>query len=93
MLRSKGFWFFMMSGSLLGWAFIAAGLARPIENRTLKKIWSRVILIWSLGHPLELLLAIPIGKAAGVSAGKTVLKTMLFGFTWWVPLAMKVFRK
>lgn len=93
MLKSKVFWVFMMMGSLLGWAFILAGLVKPIENRTVKKIWSRVLLVWSVGHPLELLLAIPIGKAAGVPTGKTILKTMMLGFTWWVPLALKVFKK
>ena len=45
------------------------------------------------GHPLELVLAFPVGRAAGFSAGRTVLKTILFGFTWWVPVSLKVFRQ
>jgi hypothetical protein len=93
MLKSKGLWNIMMIGALAGWAFAIAGLVKPIENRTLKKIWNQVLLGWSLGHPLELLLALPIGKAAGLSTSRTVLKTLAFGFTWWVPLYLKVFKK
>jgi hypothetical protein len=93
MLRSKGFWIFMMSGAIEGWLLIVAGLVKPIENKTLKKIWKNVLLAWCLGHPLEMLLAIPIAKAAGVSTGRAVLKTMIFGFTWWAPLWLKVYRK
>jgi hypothetical protein len=93
MLRSKGFWYLMMAGSLAGWVFAIRGLIRPYEHEGIKRIWKNILLGWVVGHPLELGLAIPAGKAAGISVLKTVLKTMLFGFTWWVPVSLKVFRK
>jgi hypothetical protein len=40
-----------------------------------------------------LILSIPIGKKAGISTGTTVLKTLLFGFTWWLPVKMGVIDK
>lgn len=93
MLRSKGFWYFMMLGSLAGWAFAVKGKVQPFENEGMKKAWKNVFFGWVLGHPLELALALPIGKSAGLSSMRIVLKTMLFGFTWWVPVFLKVFKK
>ncbi|HQG32272.1 MAG TPA: hypothetical protein PLA83_10105 [Deltaproteobacteria bacterium] len=92
MLKSKGLWYLMMGGALAGWAFIVAGLVKPFEDEKLKKFWKQILLVWVLGHPLEMLLSMRIGRAAGVSPVKTAVKTMLFGFTWWLPLKLKVFK-
>jgi hypothetical protein len=48
---------------------------------------------WVFGHPLELALSLRIGKRAGLSVFRTVLKTLAFGFTWWVPLKLGVIKK
>jgi len=93
MIKSRVFWYIMMTGALAGWAFALRGFFMPYESERAKKAWKGVLLGWALGHPLELVLAFPVGRAAGFSAGRTVLKTILFGFTWWVPVSLKVFRQ
>ncbi len=93
MLKSKSFWYVMMAGAVAGWAFAIKGLVQPFEGQVVKKAWKNVLLGWALGHPLELVLAVPIGKAAGLSFRRIFAKTMLLGFTWWLPLFLKVFRK
>jgi hypothetical protein len=36
-------------------------------------------------HASELRVSIPLAKKRNLSTGIAALKTMLFGFTWWVP--------
>jgi uncharacterized protein YhhL (DUF1145 family) len=94
MFKKKIFWYlFMMPGAILGWLFIIGGVVCPIGNETLRTIWLVIACIWVITHPLELILSIPIGKKAGISTGTTVLKTLLFGFTWWLPVKMGVLDK
>jgi hypothetical protein len=54
MLKSRGFWYLMMAGAVLGWVFTVAGLLRPFKNETLRRLWKSVALTWLVGHPLEL---------------------------------------
>jgi len=94
MFNNKLFWsLFMMPGAILGWIFTIFGFVCPIENETLRILWIVVACIFCIGHPVELLTSIPIGKKAGISTGTTVLKTLIFGFTWWVPVKMGVLDK
>lgn len=94
MFKKKIFWYlFMMPGAILGWLFIIGGAICPTENETLRTIWLVIACILIITHPLELILSIPIGKKAGISTGITVLKTLLFGFTWWLPVKMGVLDK
>ena len=94
MFSNKMFWyFFMMPGAILGWLFIIGGVICPIVNETVRMLWLVITCIWVITHPLELILSIPIGKKAGISTGTTVLKTLLFGFTWWLPVKMGVLDK
>jgi hypothetical protein len=91
MLKNKLFWyFFMMPGSIWGWVFVIYGALNPIANETVHTLWIVISCVWCLGHPLELITSIPIGKKAGIGTGTTILKTMLFGFTWWLPVKMGV---
>jgi len=93
MFKGKSFWYLMMAGALGGWAISIAGLAKPIKNENLKKIWQGIFCTWVFGHPLELALALGIGRARGLSTLRTVIKTLLFGFTWWLPLKLGVIKK
>jgi hypothetical protein len=94
MLKKKIFWYlFMMPGAIIGWLFIIGGAFYPIGNETLQTVWLIIACIWCIGHPLELISSIPIGKKAGISTGTTILKTLLFGFTWWLPVKMGVIEK
>ena len=83
----------MMPGAILGWLFIIGGVVCPIVNETVRMLWLVITCIWVITHPLELILSIPIGKKAGISTDTTVLKTLLFGFTWWLPVKMGVLDK
>jgi hypothetical protein len=40
-----------------------------------------------LAHLLEIPLAINRLRALNLPAGKVALKTLVFGFTWWLPLS------
>jgi hypothetical protein len=40
-----------------------------------------------LAHVLEIPLAINRLRALNLPVGKVVLKTLVFGFTWWLPLS------
>jgi len=94
MFKKKIFWYlFMMPGAILGWLFIIGGVVCPIANETVRMLWLAITCIWVITHPLELILSIPIGKKAGISTATTVLKTLLFGFTWWLPVKMGVLDK
>ena len=94
MFKSKIFWYlFIMPGALLGWLFIIYGFVCPINQEAVHTLWLIITGIWVITHPLELILSIPIGKKAGISTGTTIIKTLLFGFTWWVPVKMGVLDK
>lgn len=89
MLKNKYFWnFFIMPGSILGWLFIIFGLLNTIENESIKMAWMIITGLWCIGHPLELTQAIPAGKKAGLSTRTIVIKTLVFGITWWFPLKL-----
>ena len=78
----------MMAGSVLGWLFAISGLLFPFESGTLRVLWWFVLLGWGIGHPLELAQSLPIGKLRGVPLKDTIINTMVFGFTWWLPLKL-----
>lgn len=89
----KLFWFSLMIGSLCGWVFAIFGLVKPIEDEKLKKLWKVIFCTWVFGHPLELAVSLGIGEKAALSGTRIVLKTLAFGFTWWVPLKLGIIRK
>lgn len=89
----KFFWMLMMAGSILGWLFVILGIAKPFDDDNLKKVWKGMFCAWVFGHPLELILSIRIGKAAGISTLRSVVKTLAFGFTWWLPLKLGIIKK
>lgn len=94
MFNNKLFWtLFMMPGAILGWIFTIFGFVCPIENEIVRILWIVVACIFCIGHPVELMTSIPIGKKAEISTGTTVLKTLIFGFTWWLPVKMGVLDK
>ena len=88
------FWYlFMMPGAVAGWFFTLFGFLFPIQNETIKMLWIIIACTWGIGHPLELIVSIPIGKSKGIPVGAAVLKTIALGFTWWLPLKMGVTKK
>lgn len=84
------FWYGNMAGAVVGWLFIFIGAFASFKGG-LHTIWLIITLLWAVGHPLELLAAIPIAKKAGFSAEKTLVNTLVFGITWWIPVKLGVF--
>ena len=80
-----------MVGSLSGWIFALYGLVFPFQGGGMKIFWLVILLGWLIVHPLELLISLPLGKKAGISSRRTAVNTMLFGFTWWLPVKLGVF--
>lgn len=91
MLNNKNFWYANMAGAIVGWIFIIIGAASPFSG-ALHIIWIVVALLWVVGHPLELITAVPIARKAGYSPGATVINTLAFGITWWIPVKLGVFK-
>lgn len=93
MLRNRLFWTgFLMPGSLAGWAFVIAGFFVPFEGIA-GIAWLVMLPVWTIVHPLEIIMSYKIGKEKNLSIAWTAVKTILFGFTWWLPLKMGVIDK
>ena len=96
-MKSKTFWYSLMAGSLVGWLFVLAGAAAALgafplagfpfpDHPILGTLWIALCVIWA-SHPLELPIASwRLAKERGLSPARVVLKTLAFGFTWWLPL-------
>jgi len=92
-MNMQKFWKIMMAGSVAGWLFIFYGIFFPFESGTLTILWWCVMLGWGILHPLELAMSLPIGKEKGLTPEKIFVKTMVFGFTWWLPVKLGVFEE
>jgi len=93
MFKSKFYWYVMMLGAIGGWVFSIYGIVKPFKDENLKKVWKNILATWVIGHPLELAISTRIGKNLGLSSARTVIKTLLFGFTWWLPLKLGIIKK
>jgi hypothetical protein len=94
MFKNERFWYgCIMPGAVAGWIFIFFGLFFPIQNEILKMAWLFVAFLWGIGHILELAVSLPIGKAKGLPVKTIVIKTIVFGITWWLPLKMGYIEK
>ena len=47
--------------------------------------------VFLLLHCAEIPVSLKIGKTKGLSTATVVANTLIFGFTWWVPVKMGVF--
>jgi hypothetical protein len=89
-MKNPKFWNLMKAGSVLGWIFIFYGILFPFQGGVMNIIWWCILLGWGVGHPLELMSSLPIAKDKEISLEIAFAKTMIFGFTWWLPLKMGV---
>lgn len=86
MFKKPFFWrYLLMPGSIAGWIFAAAGIWIDFVG-PLRFAWIAVLLIWAIIHPLEIAVSYRIGKEKNLSTARIVIMTILFGFTWWLPL-------
>ncbi len=74
----------LMFGAIGLWA-IAAAVGYLLIQESLLKAWGFFIVLVFL-HAAELPISLKIGRENGLSAQTVVIKTMLYGFTWWVPV-------
>ncbi|MFE3289741.1 hypothetical protein [Rhodococcus sp. NPDC059234] len=68
---------------VLGWLFLAIGLFRPFEGRTLRVLWWTDVALSVGAHAAQVPMALKHGRRLGHSDGKVVAMTMLLGATWW----------
>jgi len=84
MMQSKAFWCFLMLGAIaLFFAAVALGRYLFPDNSILSWIF---FIFLVLLHAAEIPHSIKIGRKKRVSTPRTVLFTLFFGFTWWLPL-------
>lgn len=90
-MQSKGFWYFMMFGSInlfiicivLGYILFPGNLLQSLS------FFIGLLVI----HIAELPIGLKIGKGKNIPAMTTAAKTILFGFTWWLPLKKGIIEK
>ena len=84
-MNSKGFWYLMMIGSIVLYGLsIALGRYLFPDSPFLSRIFFIGLLIV---HILEIpVLSLKIGRSKQVPYSMIILKTILYGFTWWLPL-------
>ncbi|MBU2515425.1 hypothetical protein KJ966_29260 [bacterium] len=90
-MNSKTFWQLLMIGAIGLWIIsVVAGYLLFPENHL--QAWSFFLGLVIL-HSAELFTAIPIGRKNGFSVRVSVVKTLLFGFTWWLPVKKGIIEK
>jgi hypothetical protein len=84
-MNSRVFWYLLMIGSIvLYWLSILLGRHLFPDSYLL----SRIFFIGLLAiHILEIpLISLKIGRGKNIPVPMIIMKTILYGFTWWVPL-------
>ncbi len=88
MMDSKMFWISQAGATL---AFHIVGLALLITEGSghwVAKIWLAILVI----HIGEIFIARAVLKDKQIPIGTVAVKTLLFGFTWWLPRQRGVFQ-
>lgn len=89
MINNRYFWYAMMAGSIVLYMFLLY-LGRYLfpGDPFLSRIFFLGLL---LSHVGELVLfSMKIGKEKQIPATMIIMKTLLYGFTWWLPLKMGI---
>lgn len=91
-MNSRGFWYFLMIGSIVLYGLsIALGRYLFPDSYLLSRIFFFGLLIV---HILEIpTVSLKIGREKKIPDSMTVLKTILYGFTWWLPLKKGIIDK
>ena len=89
MTSNKTFWMMLMTGSIGLWALSVVGGQLLFPENPLKA-WG-LFLILIVIHVSELPATFKLGRERGLSPHSVLIKTMLYGFTWWVPLKKGIF--
>ena len=90
-MNSKGFWYFLMAGAIGLWIVVL--LAAILVPSISMIAWIFFIGLVTL-HALEFPFASKkISGRKGIPARNAFIKTMLFGFTWWLALKKGIIEK
>lgn len=87
MIDNRRFW---LAGTLVTLLLHAAGLGLYVAQgfaSPVAQLWAVIIVI----HILEIPLAFLAVAERHIPWGLTVINTLIFGFTWWVPTRRGVF--
>lgn len=91
MLQSRSFWLAQGAGivlfHLLALILWLTGTTTGLAG-TLVTIWAIVLVI----HVAELLPAFVALKGMGVAPATVIVKTLIFGFIWWLPRRLGVYQ-
>ncbi|MFC4063632.1 fatty acid CoA ligase family protein [Actinoplanes subglobosus] len=68
---------------LAGWAFLGYGMLGPMPHPALWALWWIVAFLSVVVHLLQLPIALPRARRAGVTTLRAAVMTMVFGATWW----------
>ena len=83
-MNNKSFWFFLQFGAIVLYAAsIPFGYwLFPDSKLFAWCIFAGLVLL----HTSEIIIARKIGNEKNISLLRVAVKTILFGFTWWLPL-------
>lgn len=84
MLEKREFWYFLMSGALALWVVVFWLSFLLFPESSIGKATLPIALF--ILHLAEVPLSLKIGKSRGISKQRVVFNTLLFGFTWWLPI-------
>jgi hypothetical protein len=91
-MNNKGFWYFLMSGSIALFA-CSLWLGYYLFPEDCLLSWSFFLGLLAL-HIAEIpMTSLKIGKEKNIAVPVTIIKTLLFGFTWWLPLKKGIIKK
>jgi hypothetical protein len=91
-MKSRGFWYVMMIGSVALFG-VSMALGRYLfpDNFLLSNVFFIGILLLHVGQiPAR---SMKIGNDKKIPGPMIIIKTILFGFTWWFPLKQGVINK
>ena len=85
MIQNKMFWYFLMIGAIVLYG-LSLALGRYLFPGD--PLMSRIFFIGLvILHLVEIpAVSLKIGREKGLPTSLVVLKTLLYGFTWWLPL-------
>ena len=83
-MNNKSFWYFLQFGAIVLYA-ISIPFGYWLFPGTKLSAWS-IFTGLVLLHTSEITIARKIGSERNVSLLRVAVKTILFGFTWWLPL-------
>jgi hypothetical protein len=89
MTKKPAFWMLLQASTILLYILLIVGgyvLKMPVLG------WGLYAALFIL-HVFELKTALQVGRNKGLSTLRVVVKNLIFGFTWWVPLKQGIVKK